>query len=80
MGELVERVKLNLLVNGDGVVDNFKNNSLFFLEKWSKSDESVKNIRPGDALTFLFDFLDILNRVGHSYSTFKFVSFFSQSS
>jgi hypothetical protein len=57
MGELVERVKLNLLVNGDGVVDNFKNNSLFFLEKWSKSDDSVKNISVKDIYPGGFYFL-----------------------
>ena len=26
MAELLERVKLNLLVNGNGIVENFKNN------------------------------------------------------
>lgn len=44
MAELMEKIKLSLLVNGDGVVDNFRNNSLFFYEKYQKSDELVKNI------------------------------------
>lgn len=44
MSELLERVKLSLLVNGDGVVNNFKNNSIYFVEKYAKSDELVKNI------------------------------------
>lgn len=52
MGELADRVKLSLLVNGNGEVDNFKKNSLFFFNKYLKSDEDVKNlqlrnIRPG---------------------------------
>lgn len=44
MAELLERVKLNLLVNGNGVVDNFKKNSIYLVEKYAKSDESVKNV------------------------------------
>lgn len=48
MAELLERVKLSLLVNGDGVVDNFKNNCLFFYDKYQKSDEFVKNININD--------------------------------
>ena len=47
MGELNERVKLNLLVNGNGPVENFKNNSLFFYEKYSKSDKGVLSIPVG---------------------------------
>lgn len=45
MGELSERVKLSLLVNGNGIPDNFKNNSLFFYDKYLKSDKDVTNIR-----------------------------------
>lgn len=44
MGALLDRVKLALLVNGDGVPDNFKKNSLFFYDKYLKSDKDVKNI------------------------------------
>jgi hypothetical protein len=29
MGELLERVKLSNLVNGDGIADAYKNNSLY---------------------------------------------------
>jgi hypothetical protein len=52
MAELLERVKLNLLYNGDGIADNFKNNSLFFYEKYRNSDKDVttiniKDIYPG---------------------------------
>lgn len=45
MGELAERVKVELLINGNGVPDNFKNNSLFFYEKYQKSDKFVLNIK-----------------------------------
>lgn len=48
MGELVERVKLNLLVYGDGLVENFRNNSLYFYEKYQKSDNEVKNVKVSD--------------------------------
>jgi hypothetical protein len=44
MGALEERVKLNLLVYGNGIVENFKNNSLFFADKYSKSDDDVTAI------------------------------------
>ena len=47
MGDLLERVKLNNLVFGNGVVENYKNNSLFFYEKYSKSDDMVTSIRVG---------------------------------
>lgn len=47
MGDLLERVKLNNLVFGNGVVENYKNNSLFFYEKYSKSDDIVTSIRVG---------------------------------
>lgn len=44
MAELYERVKVNLLVNGNNIADNFKNNSLYFLENYKKSNEDFKNI------------------------------------
>ena len=48
MGELIERVKLNLLTNGTDIYDNFKNNSLYFYEKYTKSDKDVQNINIRD--------------------------------
>jgi hypothetical protein len=57
MGELIERVKLNLLVYGDGIVENFKNNSLYFYEKYQKSDKSVKNVSVKDIVPGGFYFL-----------------------
>ena len=52
MGELAERVKINLLVNGNGIPDNFKNNSLFFYNKYQESTKevlavSVTAVQPG---------------------------------
>jgi hypothetical protein len=41
MGDLLERVKLSVLVNGDGVADAYKKNSLYFYEKYRKSDKEV---------------------------------------
>ena len=43
MAELMDRAKLSLLVNGNGLVENFKNNSIWFYEKYQKSSEEVKN-------------------------------------
>ena len=52
MGELVDRVGIRMLVHGDGLADNFKNNSLYFYDKYQKSDKdvssiSIKDIKPG---------------------------------
>ena len=44
MGELIERSKLSMFVNGDGLPDFLKNNSLFFYEKYTKSDNEVTSI------------------------------------
>lgn len=44
MGELVDIVGIRMLVDGDGLADNFKNNSLYFYDKYSKSDKFVQAI------------------------------------
>lgn len=61
MGELLERVKLNLLVNGNGIVENFKNNSLYFYEKYQKSDKDVQSINIKDMYPGAFYFLHYLD-------------------
>lgn len=64
MGELTERIKLSLLVNGNGVVDNFRNNSLYFYEKYQKSDDLVKSIKVEDIFPggfYFFHYLDDSN-------------------
>lgn len=45
MGALAERIKLSLLVHGNGLVDNFKNNSYDLYQMYQKSSDDVKNIR-----------------------------------
>jgi hypothetical protein len=45
---LLERVKLSLLYYGNGIVENFKNNSLFFYEKYKNSDKDVESINIKD--------------------------------
>lgn len=57
MAELLERVKLNLLVNGNGIADNYKNNSLFFYDKYQKSDKDVRSMRGGEMQLGGFYFL-----------------------
>ncbi len=47
MGELLERSNLGKLVYGAGLFENYKNNSLYFYNKYSSSDEMVTNINPG---------------------------------
>ena len=61
MGELIERVKLSNLVHGNGIIENFKNNSLFFYEAYSKSDKLVMNIPRGKIQLGGFYFLHYLD-------------------
>ena len=61
MGALEERVRLNLLVYGNGIEDNFKNNSLFFAEKYSKSDKLVTAMDTANMKTGGFYFLHYLD-------------------
>jgi len=69
MGELIERVRLSLLVYGNGIEDNFKNNSLFMADKYSKSDEmvtavDVSTIEPG--AFYFFQYMDDSNWMRYS--------------
>ena len=57
MGALEERVKLSLLVHGNGLEDNFRNNSLELMDKWSKSDDMYKAIDVNSIKTGGFYFL-----------------------
>jgi len=64
MGQLIERVKINLIVNGDGIVDNFKKNSLYFYEKYEQSADDVLSIAATDIATggfYFFHYLDTSN-------------------
>lgn len=57
MSELLERVKLNLLYNGNGIEDNFKKNCMFFYDKYQKSDKDVTSINISDIYPGGFYFL-----------------------
>ena len=61
MGELVDRIGLRMLVDGDGIADNFKNNSLYFYNKYQKSDKDVFAIDVKDLMTVMFFHLHYLN-------------------
>ncbi len=61
MAELLERIKLGNLVHGDGIVENFKNNSLFFYNAYSKSDENIMNIPIGKIQLGGFYFLHYMD-------------------
>lgn len=61
MGHLNELVKLNLLVYGGDVAENFKNNSLFFYEKYKKSDSQVQSVSIGNIKSGGFYFLHYLD-------------------
>lgn len=57
MGVLLDKLDLSLLVNGNGIVENFKNNSLFFYEKYQKPEDGVENIAISDIYPGNFYFL-----------------------
>lgn len=61
---LVDRVGLRMLVDGDGLADNFKQNSNYFYNKFNESDDSVtaidvSNIKAG--MFYHFHYLDTSN-------------------
>lgn len=57
MGHLLELVELNNLVYGKDVADAYKQNCLYFYQKYTRTDESVKAVRIGDIEPGLFYFL-----------------------
>jgi hypothetical protein len=57
MGILEERVKLSLLVNGNGLADNYKNNCLYLMDKITKSDDEYKAINVSDIKSGGFYFI-----------------------
>ncbi len=61
MGALQDKVDLSLLVYGDGVADNFKNNCLFLYDKYQKSDKSVTSINVTDIEVGGFYFIHYLD-------------------
>jgi hypothetical protein len=69
MGELVDRIGLRMLVDGDGLADNFKNNSLYFYDKYQRSDDNVKSIDVSKILPgsfYHFHYLDTSNWMMYS--------------
>lgn len=42
--QLIDRIGLRMLVDGDGLADNYKNNTLYFYNKYKNSDELVTAI------------------------------------
>ena len=57
MGLLDDRVKLSLLVNGNGLPDNYKNNALYLMEKITKSDDEYEAINISDIKVGSFCFI-----------------------
>ena len=69
MGELLERVNHSLKKNGKGVADNYKNNSLYFYNKYSKSDDEVQSVRVPDIQMgrfYFFHYMDDSNWIKYS--------------
>lgn len=58
MGDLLDKVKLSLLVNGNGDAENFKNNSMYYYQKYLSSDDEVKAINIKDVLPGYFYFFN----------------------
>jgi len=69
MGELLERVKLSLLVYGNGIEENFKNNSAFMVDSYSKSSDMVKSMdvsKIQEGYFYFFHYLDSSNWMKYS--------------
>lgn len=69
MGVLMDKLDLSLLSNGNGVVDNFKNNSLYFFEQYQKSSDVVENIAISDIYPgnfYFFHYYDDSNWMKYS--------------
>lgn len=64
MGLLLEKVKLSNLVNGNGIAENYKLNSLYFFNKYRKSDKEVTAVplsRIQSGRFYFFHYLDDSN-------------------
>jgi len=60
MGALQDRIDLNQKVFGKNIIDFYKNNVAFMVDKYSKSDDmctaiSVRDISPGRFYFFHYD-------------------------
>jgi len=68
MGILLEKINESLK-SGKGIADNFKNNSLFFYEKYQKSDNEVQSTRVQDIQIgrfYFFHYMDDSNWIKYS--------------
>lgn len=61
MGVLTEKVKLSLLKNGNGIAENFKNNSIYFYELYNKSIEEFNSIKTADIYPGGFYFIHYID-------------------
>ena len=69
MGELIERSKLSMLVYGNGIEENFRNNSMFMVDKYSKSDDMVTAVDVSSIQSgafYFFQYLDDSNWMRYS--------------
>jgi hypothetical protein len=69
MGVLLDKVNESLKKNGNGISDNFKNNSLYFYNKYQKSDDEVQSTRVLDIQMgrfYFFHYYDDSNWVKYS--------------
>ena len=57
MGILLTKISENLALNGNGLADNYKKNTMFFFEKYKKTDKDVKSIPLGQIQLGGFYFL-----------------------
>jgi hypothetical protein len=61
MGELLERSNLGEIVYGAGLFENYKNNSLYFYNKYRESDKFVTNLDPKNIQLGGFYFLHYMD-------------------
>jgi hypothetical protein len=69
MGILLEKVDESLKKYGKGIADNYKNNSLYFYNKYQKSDDKVESTRVPNIQMgrfYFFHYLDDSNWIKYS--------------
>lgn len=61
MGHLLELTKLNLLVYGNDELENYRNNTIYFTERYRHSDDNITAVRREDIKPGRFHFLHYMD-------------------
>jgi hypothetical protein len=71
MGALLDRIKLSLLVNGNGIIENYRNNTNYFTNKYKSSEKDILNINLRDIQKGRFYFFHYKDVSGSNWMRFS---------